>query len=170
MAGEGAFGYRSRVHAWEVGWQTSVDDEQFSMLPAPVNLLRAADVDELAALIASGGYGLVILDTLARCMLGGDENSAKDGGLAVDALGRVREATPDGRGVVLGVHHSGKDGKTFRGSSAFEAGADTVYFVERDDPHVALSREKCKDGPEHDRHLLKFDPMPGTDSGANSFL
>jgi hypothetical protein len=168
VAAEGAFGYRSRVDAWETGWQTSVADGQFAMLPAPVNLLRTAEVNELADLIFMGGYGFVIIDTLARCMVGGEENGAKDGGEVVDALGRLREATPDGRGLVLAVHHAGKDGKTFRGSSAYEAGADTVYFVERDDPHVALSRQKRKDGPEHDRHLLKFDPIEGTDSGCIS--
>ncbi len=66
-----------------------------------------------------------------------------------------------------GVHHSGKDGRTFRGSSAFEAGADTVYSVSRDAENgsIILSREKRKkDGPQQDIHSLKLDPIPGTGS------
>ena len=67
------------------------------------------------------------------------------------------ESTPGGRGVVLGVHHTGKDAKTFRGSSAFEAGADTVYSVTPlDGAVIILDREKRKDGPKVDTHRLKL--------------
>jgi hypothetical protein len=70
--------------------------------------------------------------------------------------------------VVLGVHHAGKDGKTLRGSSAFEAAADTVYFTARDGGVITLDREKRKDGPETDSHQLEIDPMPGTSSAVIS--
>jgi hypothetical protein len=65
---------------------------------------------------------------------------------------------------VLGVHHTGKDGKTFRGSSAFEAGADTVYSVTLDGAVIILDREKRKDGPKTDIHRLKLEPVEGTES------
>jgi hypothetical protein len=58
-----------------------------------------------------GGHDFIILDTLARCMVGADEDSAKDCGIVVDALTRLLSHTPGGRGVALGVHHAGKDGK-----------------------------------------------------------
>ena len=47
----------------------------------------------LAELIRWGGYGFVVFDTLARCMVGGDENTAKDCGLVVDVLNRLRNAS-----------------------------------------------------------------------------
>jgi AAA domain len=109
--------------------------------------------------VALGGYGLVVIDTLARCMVGADENSAKDCGQVVDALTRLRAATPGGLGVVLAVHHTGKDGKTFRGSSVFEAGADTVYLVTEDGGAITLDREKRKDGPTADQRTLRLEPM-----------
>ena len=131
--------------------------------------MNNADVNNLMALIDWGGYSFVVLDTLARCMVGADENSAKDCGIVVDRMTRLLACTPGGRGVVLGVHHAGKDGKTLRGSSAFESGVDTVYFSERDDQDVILlSREKRKDGPENDTHQLKIEPMPGTGSAVLS--
>jgi hypothetical protein len=164
VVGEGAFGFKGRIAAWEIGWQTEIHDDWLHILPVPVNLMRPIDVANLAALIDWGGYGFIILDTLARCMVGADENSAKDCGVVVDVLTRLLARTPGGRGVVLGVHHAGKDGKTLRGSSAFEGGADTVYFTSRDEGLLTLTREKRKDGPEHDHHLLKLDPMPGTES------
>jgi hypothetical protein len=165
VVGEGAFGFKGRVAAWEVGWQRTIADEWLSILPVPVNLTRPLDVGNLAALIDWGGYSFIILDTLARCMVGADENSAKDCGIVVDAMTRLLASTPHGRGVVLGVHHAGKDGKTLRGSSAFESGVDTVYFTARDEEWLTLAREKRKDGPENDLHLLKLDPIAGSGSG-----
>ena len=130
-----------------------------------MNLTNTADVRNLCALIAWNGYGFIVLDTLARCMVGADENSAKDCGEVVDVLHRCRDHTPNGRGVVAGVHHSGKDGKTFRGSSVFEAGADTVYSTTQDGAVIILDREKRKDGPRLDIHRLKLDLIEGTGSG-----
>ena len=65
---------------------------------------------------------------------------------------------------MLGVHHAGKDGKTFRGSSVFEAGADTVYSVTLDGAVISLTVRSERDGPLLDGHRLKIDPMPGTAS------
>jgi hypothetical protein len=101
-------------------------------------------------------------------MVGAEENSAKDTGLVVDAMTRLLARTPGGRGVVLGVHHAGKDGKTMRGSSAFESGVDTVYLTARDGDTITLDRTKRKDGPEYDHHDLRLDPIAGTGSVAIS--
>jgi hypothetical protein len=170
IAAEGAFGLKARFDAWERGWHMPIGDGQLDVLPRAVNLTRGGDVVALSDLVHERRYGLVVVDTLARCMVGADENSAKDCGLVVDALTRIREQTPGGRGVVLGVHHTGKDGKTLRGSSAFEAGADIVYLTTRDtdDGSILLNREKRKDGPERDTHRLKIDPIEGTGSAVTS--
>ncbi|OBJ90904.1 hypothetical protein A5640_02085 [Mycobacterium asiaticum] len=164
VAAEGANGYNGRAEAWETGWQTDIPDDMLSVLPRPINLTRVVDVDNLCALISWGGYSFVVLDTLARCMVGADENSAKDCGLVIDAMTRLLAQTPNGRGVILGVHHAGKDKKTLRGSSAFDAGVDTVYATTRDGAVITLEREKRKDGAEHDKHEFILDPIPGTDS------
>jgi AAA domain len=168
VAGEGAFGFKGRIDAWEVGWHTKISDDGLHILPHPVNLMRPLEVGNLAALIDWGGYSFIVLDTLARCMVGADENSAKDTGMVVDAMVGLLDHTPEKRGVMLGVHHAGKDGKTLRGSSAFEGAADTVYFTSRDGGVITLDREKRKDGPEADRHELKIDLMPGTGSAVIS--
>jgi AAA domain len=168
VAGEGAFGFKGRTDAWEIAWRTEIPDGPFEVLKRPVNLTKSVDVVNLAALIDWGGYDFIVLDTLARCMVGADENSAKDCGIVVDTLTRLLGCTPGGRGVVLGVHHTGKDGKTLRGSSAFEAGVDTVYSTIRDEGVITLNREKRKDGAEHDRHNLKVEPIKGTNGAAVS--
>ncbi|MGH3725016.1 MAG: AAA family ATPase [Mycobacterium sp.] len=168
IAAEGAYGLRARVDAWETGWDTPIADEWMTFLPRPVNLTRATDLVNLEAFIDWGGYQFVILDTLARCMVGAEENSAKDTGIIIDAMTRLQARTPEGRGVILGVHHAGKDGKTMRGSSAFESGVDTVYLTTKDADTITLERTKRKDGPEHDHHTLRLDPIAGTGSVAIS--
>ncbi|MGV0638246.1 AAA family ATPase [Mycobacterium kansasii] len=168
VAAEGAHGLKGRLAAWESAWRSDIGDDDLHVLPRPVNLTRPVDAGNLAALIDWQGYGFVVLDTLSRCMVGGDENSAKDCGQVVDVLHRLRERTPNGRGVVLGVHHAGKDGKTFRGSTTFEAGADTVYQVTLDGAVIVLDRTKRKDGPLLDVHRLKLDPVDGTGSAVIS--
>lgn len=168
VAAEGAFGLKGRVEAWEASWGNDIEDDALHILPRPVNLTHYGEVAALTELVEWNRYGLVVIDTLARCMVGADENSARDCGLVVDALTRLRERTPGGRGVILGVHHTGKDAKTLRGSSAFEAGVDTVYSVSKDGGLIVLNREKRKDGPPNDRHELKLDSIPGTGSVAIS--
>ena len=172
VVAEGAFGFDTRVDAWECGWHTTISDDVLSVMPLPVNLTRKGEVHELAQLIEWGGYEFVVLDTLARCMVGAEENSAKDVGVVVDAMNTLRQATPgDGRGVILGLHHAGKDGKTMRGSSAFESAADTVYFASRDEDNViSVLREKRRDGPQHDLHTLRLDLIDGTGSGVLSAI
>lgn len=154
VASEGAYGLNDRVTAWEYGWRHKLDDDAFTVLPVPVNLRDASQVTELCALAA--GRALVVIDTLARCLVGADENSARDMGEAVDAAYRLRDAT-DG-GTVLLVHHTGKDGDTTRGSSALEAGVDTVYKTKGDARLIELSRTKRKDGPTADRLQLALKP------------
>jgi AAA domain len=168
VAAEGAHGLNQRFAAWEYAWnqRKRIPRERLTVIPRPVNLMRADDVAELCAMAV--GVDLVIVDTLARCMVGADENSARDIGLVVDALYRVRDATGDGS--VLGLHHTGKDRATIRGSSALEDGVDTVYLSEGDVRNLTVKRTKRKDGPTDDELQFQLNPVDGTSSAVLSRL
>jgi hypothetical protein len=155
VAAEGAYGLGQRLDAWEYAWHDKIDADTFAVYPQPVNLLDRGAVAELAA--ASAGRHLIVIDTLARCMPGGDENSARDMGVAVNALYELQRATANGS--VLGLHHTGKDKTTIRGSSALEAGVDTIYATEGGPESLTLNRAKRKDGPLYDRVNLKLDTV-----------
>lgn len=163
VAAEGAYGFAKRIEAWEVAWKTPIEDGTMGFLPIPVNM-ATNDVNTLAEEIEEGGYEFIVLDTMARCTVGVDENSSKDVGVVIDAMTRLVDATPEHRGMVLGVHHSSKAGG-IRGSSAYLGGVDTVYFAEKT-PHgvITLQCEKRKDGPDTDRHQLRLASIEGTDS------
>jgi hypothetical protein len=162
IAAEGAYTLRSRFAAWQKYNGVDVHASALTILPRPVNLSDTSDVNELGQLIHQGGYGLVIIDTLARCMVGVDENSAKDMGVVVDALYFLQTATNGG--TILAVHHTGKSGTVVRGSSALEAGIDVAYLIEKDGPHVVMTRTKRKDGPLDDKLLFEMFPVEGTES------
>src|SRR5690606_13091125 len=70
---------------------------------------------------------LIVIDTLARSIVGVDENSAKDMGGVIKHLDQLRRATGS---TILLVHHTGKDASAgARGSSALRAAMDTELEV-----------------------------------------
>lgn len=104
--------------------------------PADWNLREKAGREALGARMAEiraehfGGRepALIVIDTLARSMRGGDENSAADVGALNDAVTALIGAT--GAAVLL-IHHSGKDAsKGARGSSALLGAVDTEIEVD----------------------------------------
>jgi len=163
IAGEGAYGIAQRLESWQKGWRREIPDDMFTLLPAPVPLLNSTAVLELCGLVAEDGYGVVFVDTISKSIAGADENSAKDMSKAVESLYLIQSHTRGG--TVIGIHHTGKDKTTVRGSSALEAGVDTVYITEGSPDRLTLSRTKRKDGPTEDVHNMRFSAVAGTRSG-----
>jgi hypothetical protein len=165
VAAEGLHGLHNRLTAWERWQNTRISHESLMTYPSAVNLAHPPAVADLVALVRGEGFGMIVLDTFAKCAVGLDENSARDMGQVVDSLYRIREAAGH-TGVVGVVHHTGKaDRATARGSSALESGVDTVYTTEGDSRAMTLTRTKRKDGPANDRLALGFRGIEGTRSG-----
>ena len=105
----------------------------FFLCFAPVDLLDPAHPGEIVRLIksvtaqAAFAVRLVVIDTLARAMAGGDENAGKDMGEAVKTIDAVRAAT--GAHLCI-IHHCGKDAvRGARGHSSLRAAIDTEIEV-----------------------------------------
>lgn len=148
VVGEGAYGLDARISAWESAWHGTVSDKWLHVRRAPVNLFtHAAAFADLLARIQIEGYGVVVFDTLQRMASGADQNSARDAGVIIESLDRVRQATGGAAGVVA---HTDKGDSDTRGSSAFEDDADTVWRVrcDEDDQIVRATLAKRKDGPD----------------------
>lgn len=146
VAAEGTAGLGMRLRAWKEEYGiTRTLGVQFRT--DPVQLLEPRAVAAFLADVATlpAPPRLIVFDTLARCMVGGEENSAKDMGLAMDAADRIRRAT--GAAVLL-VHHSRKDGDTERGSTALRGAVDAMLSLKNDDGRLRLVCEKMKDAPE----------------------
>jgi hypothetical protein len=86
---------------------------------------------------------LIIIDTLARAMGGGDENSGQDMGALIRNVDLIRERT--GAHVML-IHHSGKDtSRGARGHSSLRAAADTEIELTRSGEVVMAEAKKQRD-------------------------
>lgn len=140
VAAEGAHGYAARVLAW--CRHHKLPAGQIRFIAVAPNLLDMGDVAEIVATVAEVKPVLVIVDTLARTMIGGDENTQRDMGLFVAACDRIRMATD---GTVLVVHHTGRNGSHERGSTVLRGAADQVISIENEDSLIRLACEKSKD-------------------------
>jgi hypothetical protein len=130
IAAEGGYGIANRIAALKLHHGLAEDnDVPLAVIPCPVNLLDPeADIPNLLRLMddVEGQLDmpviLVIVDTLSRAMVGGDENGAPDMSAFVANVDRIRQEGPH----VLIVHHSGKDvAKGARGHSSLRAAIDT---------------------------------------------
>jgi hypothetical protein len=90
-----------------------------------------------------GSISLVVVDTLARVMSGGDENTTVDMSQFVGHCDDLRVAT---KSHVMVVHHSGKDtSKGARGSSALRAATDTEIEIEAGEGFSTARVEKQRE-------------------------
>jgi hypothetical protein len=136
VAAEGGGGIHARVKAL-VDTHGEHDAEGFPIpfyiLPERVNLRdHRADLTPFLDMLRdaerqAGKLVLVVIDTLARSMGGGDENSPVDMGAMVEHFDRIRHAT--GAHVAV-VHHTGKDAtRGMRGHSSLLGAIDTELEV-----------------------------------------
>ncbi|HYN08496.1 MAG TPA: AAA family ATPase [Vicinamibacterales bacterium] len=144
---EGSHGLGQRIAAAKIGRDLQAFDDVplgLYIWPDAVTLLSDEAVSEFIGIARPIRPRLVILDTLARCMVGGDENSARDMGLAVAGVDRIRRSTG---ATVLAVHHATKAGTSERGSSALRGASDFMLELVRLDDRLTLSCSKAKDAP-----------------------
>jgi hypothetical protein len=152
VIGEAASGFSQRQAAWATANRVhSLEDFDMHWLPEPINLLDPAQVAALVQVAKELQPKLVVFDTLARCMAGGDENGPRDMGLVVDGADQLRRATG---ACVLFVHHTPKDGSKPRGHSALEGAVSTSIEVRRDGARVNVSCDKQKDAEEFESITL----------------
>lgn len=118
-----------------LGGDASADDF-FAAVGDKFPLQSAITTDEEgqehAEPIESSPVRLIIFDTLARCVIGADENSAEDMGQAVAFFDHLRKSSSLSEASdthVMAIHHTNKMGTLERGSTVLRGAADTVAFV-----------------------------------------
>jgi len=147
VCSEGAGGFRTRLRAYAHENDLDLADLDVGVVSDAPNLLMQVEASALTEEIRKGGpASVIVIDTLAQAIPGGNENSGEDIGRALKHCRRMREVTG---AMVLFVHHSGKDTtKGARGWSGLRAAADVEMEVIRDEEARALCLTKLKDGPE----------------------
>ncbi|WP_412505794.1 helicase RepA family protein [Roseovarius sp. SYSU LYC5161] len=126
IAAEGGAGIRNRLAAIKRD-KPDLASAPFTLLPVGLDLHGQGDAMAVCEIMPDADPALVVIDTLARSMGSGDENTAKDAAMFVRNCDLIREAT--GAHVMV-VHHTGKDeDRGARGSSALRAAVDNEIQV-----------------------------------------
>lgn len=160
IAGEGGIGVPRRIKAWSTQHISGQQVKNLYRINHPVIFNQT---DEVSALIQTihthqskheQEFGLIIIDTLARCFGHACENKAEDMNAFIAACDRIKAET---EATILVVHHSGKDAdKGARGSSALRAACDFEYKIERLEKQQSyrLTCTKAKDDEEAPRQIF----------------
>lgn len=135
VALEGSYGLANRIYAFQKENMLLKADMPFAVVPSQIDFLNPkGNIDEFIEVIEEikqqiGDVKLVVIDTLARALMGGDENSGQDMGMLVYHADKIRAHT--GAHVCF-IHHSGKDSaRGARGHSSLRAAVDTEIEISR---------------------------------------
>jgi hypothetical protein len=151
VAAEGGGGYLNRCEAWLQHYGGDQPSNLVFVLRS-VSILDSVVLARFITTIKHFDPVLVILDTMARCLVGGDENSAKDVGIFIEGCDEIRRQTS---AAVMVVHHTGKSG-SYRGSSALYGGCDSWIDFANDDGLITVSCGKAKDWKKFEPRYLRM--------------
>lgn len=148
-AGEGRSGIVKRVEAWERKHWGGKRVSNFILVdPVPHVTGQIDDFLKLGLNMSPEGYALVVIDTVGRAMQGINENAQEHASKFTMYVSHIQKCFGC---AVLALHHTGHShGDRARGSIVFEADADTMIRIDREDKEnlLELVMVKQKDAPE----------------------
>lgn len=165
IVGEGGVGVPRRIKGWSDEYYDGRDVANLYSIKTPIFMASPAQVSEL--LVATQQVTretglparLIVVDTVARCFGGGDENRAADMGSFIAGCDRIKAVTG---ATILLIHHTGKNLESgARGSSALRAALDAEFLLKRelqDGTAITLTCTKMKDSIEPDRQAHDLKP------------
>jgi len=158
VVAEGAGGFRDRLQAYCHQYQIDPGGLPIHVLADAPNMMLNEDVKALGLeLKALGPLSVVVMDTYARVMGGGNENDAKDVNKVVANCQLIHKLTG---AIVILVHHSGKDGANgARGSSALRGAADAEIEITKTKAYREAAITKMKDGRDEAKFRFKLDTV-----------
>lgn len=150
IAGEGHKGLGRRMRAWELHHGTALADAPLFFSTAPAALMDAGNAANVAGAVEAlaakhGAPGLIVVDTLARNLGNGEENSNADLGVFINNID-VMLRRKFGCAVLI-VHHTGwQETQRSRGGSALRAAMDHEFRLDafeggRRELHVTKNKE-----------------------------
>jgi predicted transcriptional regulator len=142
VVAEGASGIRARVAAWKKHHQVA-KLPNLRFMPSNVSLHDPASVgsflEAMREQLGAKSPDLVVVDTLARNFVGGNESSPQDMGLFVDGVERIRREFAC---AVLVIHHATKEGGSERGTESLRNASFAMFEFERVNQN-RVAKVKC---------------------------
>ena len=150
LAGEGHGGLGRRFKAWADHHSADIKTAPLFTSKTAAALMDSSSAQSVIAAVDSiaeqhGPPGLIVVDTLARNLGPGDENSNQDVGRFIESLDQMRARYG---ATVLIVHHTGHMEKDrARGASCLRAAVDHEYQAAKlTDQAIKLTAHKMKEG------------------------
>ena len=159
VGAEGVGGLPKRLHALVEHHGLTEPPPDLYIIDRAVDLLSPASMAEAVAEVEAFGVRpvLVVFDTYARCMIDGEENSAKDAGKAVAAIDGLRRRLDT---TVMVVHHTDKSGSTGCGSGTLRGAADTMLKLDKGDSGLLwLTIDDQKNFERADAIAIRLEPV-----------
>lgn len=166
IAAEAPNGVRKRIEAWrKINPGRGLPFELIGQAP---DLRDVQQIEDLTAELriasdemkqAGHRLGLIVIDTLAASMPGGDENGGTDMSVI---LSNVAWMASELGAFILIISHTGKDeGRGLRGWSGQFAGADLVMMLtrEEDNPIRQGRIAKLKEGEDGERFAIRLEKV-----------
>jgi len=155
VASEGELGFRSRVQAWCTHHKQTEGDLYFFL--NVVALLDPKEKKLFEEVVKANSPKVIIIDTLAHCMLPGNENDTRDMGLFVKAAKGIMKQF---NCAVILVHHTAKNQDYERGSVALRAACDVMIKLS-DEENFVISVEctKSKDARAFETRYITLLPV-----------
>jgi type III secretion system FlhB-like substrate exporter len=108
---------------------------------------------------------LIILDTLAQGLAGGDENSGKDMGAIVATTSKL---IAEVKAHVMWLHHMPHDADRMRGHGSLLGAADTTILVRNSGGLRSATIEKANDAEEGKRLTFTLESVPVGEDGTTA--
>jgi hypothetical protein len=167
IGGEGFFGLLRRQAAWEQLHDIKAGDG-LRFLRVPINFFDEDEVKAALAALKAQGFkpDFVVIDTLARSMSGGKENATEDMSTVfehmdffrAELLGQhVQEFWGD-VGMTI-IHHTGKDGLEYRGSSVIKGAVDALIVAKAEDLEITVTSKGYKDAADFETFTVRCESV-----------
>jgi hypothetical protein len=154
VAPEGSRGFSIRKNAWKKHYSKPAGDLHF--LCEEVNLLDTGDLAQFRDAIKPIRPKVIVFDTYARCLVNGDENSARDAGMAVLHCAQFQRWL---NAAIVLVHHTNAGETRERGSTALRGAADVMIEMSTQDSNIVVTSSKMKDNPAFPTEHYFFYPV-----------
>lgn len=162
---EGAYNFKKRLEAIRQ-YNDLQDHPPLYIVMSSIDLRSGAadavalnrEIKQLVEREGLDGVGMIIIDTLARAMSGGDENTPVDMGKFIKHCDVIRTGT--GAHLMI-IHHSGKDAsKGARGHSSLRAAVDTeIEVTNGSDDVMTVEITKQRDGETGGKFFFRLETI-----------
>lgn len=156
IAAEGEYGFAVRVKAWCNHHKKDPKKLRLYFFMNVVSLMDDIEREQFMKIIEPIKPQLIVVDTVAHCMLPGNENDTREMGMFIRGAKAMQKKFTC---ATLLVHHTNKGGKVERGNQSLRNACDVIARITDDDDVIAFECSKSKDAQPFVTRFLRLLPV-----------